>query len=166
MDARTHKLLPGDKQLLHLVAKAQRRRVKYTIVITKIVSGLQLLPACFCDSEAELVREIRKVASCLLSHFLTHALRMFASARWLTKQPKGSKRSLANTSMWISCASVGLQMASNQALLFAKLPHCVFPCCMHQLYQDFPNTAGWQMLSKVMVSLDVRVPPLKLRLSD
>lgn len=36
MDARNHKLLPGDKQLLHLLAKAQRRSVRYTIVITKI----------------------------------------------------------------------------------------------------------------------------------
>ncbi|CAK9026930.1 Probable GTP-binding protein EngB [Durusdinium trenchii] len=36
VDARNHKLLPGDKQLLHLVAKAQRRSVRYTIVITKI----------------------------------------------------------------------------------------------------------------------------------
>eukprot|EP00434_Breviolum_minutum_P021157 symbB.v1.2.018668.t1/scaffold1455.1/size117749/4 len=36
VDARNHKLLPGDKQLLHLLAKAQRRSVRYTIVITKI----------------------------------------------------------------------------------------------------------------------------------
>ncbi|CAE7943351.1 engB, partial [Symbiodinium sp. KB8] len=36
VDARNHKLLPADKQLLHLVAKAQRRSVRYTIVITKI----------------------------------------------------------------------------------------------------------------------------------
>lgn len=32
VDARNHKLLPGDKQLLHLLAKAQRRSVRYTIV--------------------------------------------------------------------------------------------------------------------------------------
>eukprot|EP00931_Biecheleriopsis_adriatica_P117069 TRINITY_DN92621_c0_g1_i1.p1 TRINITY_DN92621_c0_g1~~TRINITY_DN92621_c0_g1_i1.p1 ORF type:complete len:743 (-),score=162.97 TRINITY_DN92621_c0_g1_i1:21-2249(-) len=36
VDARNHKLLPADKQLIHLLAKAQRRRVRYTIVITKI----------------------------------------------------------------------------------------------------------------------------------
>lgn len=35
-DARNKKLLPADKQLLHLLAKAQRKSVKYTIVITKI----------------------------------------------------------------------------------------------------------------------------------
>jgi len=35
-DARNKKLLPADKQLIHLLARAQRRRVRYTIVITKI----------------------------------------------------------------------------------------------------------------------------------
>lgn len=35
-DARNKRLLPGDKQLIHLLAKAQRRSVRYTIVITKI----------------------------------------------------------------------------------------------------------------------------------
>jgi len=35
-DARNKRLLPADKQLIHLVASAQRRRVRYTIVITKI----------------------------------------------------------------------------------------------------------------------------------
>lgn len=35
-DARNKKLLPADKQLIHLLASAQRRRVRYTIVITKI----------------------------------------------------------------------------------------------------------------------------------
>jgi len=36
IDARNKRLLPADKQLLHLIAKAQRRRVKLTFVITKI----------------------------------------------------------------------------------------------------------------------------------
>lgn len=36
VDARNHGLLPADKQLLSLLAKAQRRNVRYTIVITKI----------------------------------------------------------------------------------------------------------------------------------
>eukprot|EP00443_Scrippsiella_acuminata_P085315 CAMPEP_0115383968 /NCGR_PEP_ID=MMETSP0271-20121206/6866_1 /TAXON_ID=71861 /ORGANISM="Scrippsiella trochoidea, Strain CCMP3099" /LENGTH=653 /DNA_ID=CAMNT_0002807309 /DNA_START=331 /DNA_END=2293 /DNA_ORIENTATION=+ len=35
-DARNKRLLPADKQLIHLVASAQRRRVRYTIIITKI----------------------------------------------------------------------------------------------------------------------------------
>lgn len=36
VDARNHKLLPADRQLVHLMAKTQRKSVKYTIVITKI----------------------------------------------------------------------------------------------------------------------------------
>merc|ERR1711972_258498 len=35
-DARNKRLLPADKQLIHLLASAQRRRVRYTIVVTKI----------------------------------------------------------------------------------------------------------------------------------
>jgi len=35
-DARNKRLLPADKQLLHLLATAQRRDVKYTIIVTKI----------------------------------------------------------------------------------------------------------------------------------
>ena len=38
VDARNHKLLPGDKQLLHLLAKAQRRSVRYTIVTGLVVN--------------------------------------------------------------------------------------------------------------------------------
>jgi len=35
-DARNKRLLPADKQLIHLLASAQRKKVRYTIVITKI----------------------------------------------------------------------------------------------------------------------------------
>mmetsp|Transcript_29310 Transcript_29310/g.67471 ORF Transcript_29310/g.67471 Transcript_29310/m.67471 type:complete len:719 (-) Transcript_29310:207-2363(-) len=36
IDSRSRKLLPADKKLLHLLAKAQRPSIRYTIVVTKI----------------------------------------------------------------------------------------------------------------------------------
>jgi len=53
VDARNHKLLPGDKQLLHLLAKAQRRSVRYTIVITKI----DVCKRAVASSTAQRIRE-------------------------------------------------------------------------------------------------------------
>jgi len=73
-DARNKRLLPADRQLIHLLAKAQRRRVRYTIVITKIdvVSRVQakktadaireeLAPYCDVDIMYASARTLRGV---------------------------------------------------------------------------------------------------------
>lgn len=53
IDVRNTKLLPADKQLIHLLAKAQRRDVRYTIVITKI----DVVKRSMCNSTAARIRE-------------------------------------------------------------------------------------------------------------
>jgi len=53
VDARNHKLLPADKQLIHLLARAQRRSVRLTIVITKI----DVCKRAVANSTAKRIRE-------------------------------------------------------------------------------------------------------------
>jgi len=53
VDARSKKLLPADKQLIHLLAAAQRRQVRYTIVITKI----DVVSRKFANDTAKKIRQ-------------------------------------------------------------------------------------------------------------
>merc|ERR1712062_633360 len=71
VDARNKKLLPADKQIIHLLASAQRPRVRYTIVITKI----DVVSRKLANATAEKIREE-------LGQYVDVDI-MFASARTL-----------------------------------------------------------------------------------